>query len=227
MLPEYFAGACFCASSYPSDLNSFYLLSRPAPFDFFSDRSLDRAALESAFPFLARSTILQDERESLGLLVPCTGAEGEHVKVSFFGAIRFGRVGQPDATEDGVHQVASLDDLMATKLKVVLQRAEAKDYRDIVAMLRAGVKLSVGLAAARALFGPQFQPSESLKALVYFGDGDLSALSDEDRSLLVEAASTVRELSEVRLLSDKLTLDRNGRPPQRPIPVPRNGYPTG
>ena len=188
---------------------------------------MDRAALESAFPFLARSTILQDERESLGLLVPCTGAEGEHVKVSFFGAIRFGRVGQPDATEDGVHQVASLDDLMATKLKVVLQRAEAKDYRDIVAMLRAGVKLSVGLAAARALFGPQFQPSESLKALVYFGDGDLSALSDEDRSLLVEAASTVRELSEVRLLSDKLTLDRNGRPPQRPIPVPRNGYPTG
>lgn len=52
--------------------------------------------------------------------------------------IGFGRVGEPDLTEDSILQVASLDDLMATKVKVVLQRAEAKDYRDIAAMVTAG-----------------------------------------------------------------------------------------
>ena len=38
--------------------------------------------------------------------------------------------------------VAPFEDLMATKLKVILQRAESKDYRDIAAMLQAGVSLS-------------------------------------------------------------------------------------
>src|SRR5665647_3553830 len=72
---------------------------------------------------------------------------------------------------------ADLYDLMSTKLKVVLQRAEAKDYRDIAAMLRVGVSLPKGLAAARQFFGSNFQPSESLKALVYFEDGDLHTLT--------------------------------------------------
>lgn len=45
------------------------------------------------------------------------------------------RMGEPSLTEDGVLQVASFDDLMATKLKVLLQRAEARDYRDIAAMI--------------------------------------------------------------------------------------------
>ena len=48
----------------------------------------------------------------------------------------FGRVGTPEVTVDSTLQVASLDDLMATKLKVILQRAEAKDYRDLAAMIQ-------------------------------------------------------------------------------------------
>lgn len=42
-----------------------------------------------------------------------------------------GRVGDPQLTADGMAWVASLDDLLATKLKVILQGAEAKDYSDI------------------------------------------------------------------------------------------------
>jgi hypothetical protein len=38
--------------------------------------------------------------------------------------------------------------LMATKLKVVLRRAEAKDYRDIAAMIKAGVNLSYVVVTA-------------------------------------------------------------------------------
>ncbi|HET7266492.1 MAG TPA: nucleotidyl transferase AbiEii/AbiGii toxin family protein [Oleiagrimonas sp.] len=96
-------------------------------------------------------------------------------------------------------RVASLDDLMATKLKVVLQRAEAKDYLDIAAMLKVDVDLSRGLAIARAIYGPNFQPSESLKALTFFDDGDLDELPYETRDQLVAAASTVRDLPEVTL----------------------------
>jgi hypothetical protein len=43
-------------------------------------------------------------------------------------------------TRDGVLLVASLDDLMATKLTATLDRAEAKDYRDIAAMISAGTR---------------------------------------------------------------------------------------
>ena len=130
--------------------------------------------------------------------------EHSYVKVSFFGMIGFGRVGSPSLTEDGVMQVADLDDLMATKVKVILQRAEAKDYRDIAAMIGAGVSLPRGLAAACQFFGSTFQPSESLKALVYFNDGDLRTLTKEERASLVRAASAVRDLPEVAVRSKEL-----------------------
>ena len=170
-------------------------------FDFFSEKPLDREAIKAAFPFVARSTTLQDQDNTWVVLVPCGNSEREHVKVSFFGTIAFGRVGEPDFTEDGVLQVASFDDLMATKVKVVLQRAEAKDYRDVAAMVNAGVSLSRGLASARLLFGPNFQPSESLKALVYFNDGDLNTLTPTEKSTLVDAVKAVRDLPDVTLCS--------------------------
>lgn len=167
-------------------------------FDFFSPEPLDRDGIRAALPFIAQATALQDSGNAWTLLTP------EGVKIAFFGDIRLGRVGAPETTDDGVLRVASLDDLMATKLKGVLQRAEAKDYRDIVAMLQAGVGLARGLAAARLLFGPNFQPSESLKALVYFGDGDLATLSAAERNALGQAVKGVRDLPPVALASSGL-----------------------
>ena len=175
-------------------------------FDFFSDLPLDRDAIGAAFAFMARATVLQDQKNALTVLVPDVIEVGGFVKLSFFGAIGFGRVGQPDFTEDGVLQVASLDDLMATKVKVVLQRAEAKDYRDIAAMFAAGVSLSKGLASAREMYGLNFQPSESLKAMVYFADGDLGTLSQLEKNTLVAAVSEVRDLPRVQILDRQLTL---------------------
>lgn len=173
-------------------------------FDLFSERSLDRDAIRATFPFLGRATVLQDQRNALTVLVADGDSADTHVKVSFFGAIGFGRVGIPDRTEDGVLQVASLDDLMATKLKVILQRAEAKDYRDIAELLKAGVSLPAGLAAAHEIFGPNFQPSESLKAMAYFDDGDLKTLSKDERNVLVKAVGAVRELPVVTIVSRQL-----------------------
>ncbi len=84
-------------------------------FDLLSEKPLDRDAIQAAFPFLAQSTVLQDERNTLSVLVPYGDSERTHIKVSFFGAAGFGRVGEPDMTGDGVLPVASPDDLMATE----------------------------------------------------------------------------------------------------------------
>ncbi|MDO5623437.1 MAG: nucleotidyl transferase AbiEii/AbiGii toxin family protein [Pseudomonadota bacterium] len=174
-------------------------------FDFFSDQPLNRQALHAALPWLARATTVQDDGNAWTVLADGAAAGGdgtdETVKVSFFGAIQFGRVGEPSFTDDGVLRVASLDDLLATKVKVVLQRAEAKDYRDVAAMVSGGVSLSRALASARLLYGPNFQPSESMKALVYFNDGDLPTLSTAEKQTLVDAVKAVRDLPDVALRS--------------------------
>jgi predicted nucleotidyltransferase component of viral defense system len=59
-------------------------------------------------------------------------------------------VADPDYTLDQVALVASPPDLLATKLKVLLQRAERKDYLDVATLLNSGLALSDGLAAAQA-----------------------------------------------------------------------------
>lgn len=174
-------------------------------FDFFSEKPLDSDAIKAAFPFMEQSTTLQEQDNTWVVLVPYGNSEREHVKVSFFGSIAFGRVGEPDFTNDAVLQVASFDDLMATKVKVVLQRAEAKDYRDVSAMVNAGVSLSRGLASAHQLYGPNFQPSESLKALIYFNDGDLNDLTADEKRTLVDAVKVVRDLPDVAVLSKSLS----------------------
>jgi Nucleotidyl transferase AbiEii toxin, Type IV TA system len=175
-------------------------------YDFFSDQGLNRQALYDLLPFLRQSTLLQDRPDALTALVPPNGSADQHVKISFFGGLTFGRVSEPELTDDGMVQVAALDDLMATKVKVILQRIEAKDYLDIAAMIRAGIGLSQGLGSARALYGPAFQPSESLKALVYFEGGDLHRLTHEERTLLIEAASSVRSLPTVDIREHRLAL---------------------
>lgn len=175
-------------------------------FDFFTEKPLDKGVLTAAFPFIARATVLQESPDTLTVLVSPAANDSVYVKVSFFGAIGFGRVGTPEYTEDGVLQVASPDDLMATKVKVILQRLEAKDYQDIATMINAGISLEHGLAAARLMYGQAFQPSESLKAMVYFEGGDLHTLSQAVKKTLVDAVSQVRTLPAVVRVAWELAL---------------------
>lgn len=176
-------------------------------FDLFSAGPLDKAAIRRAMPFAEKATVLQDETDTLTLSASLEG-EAQSVRVAFFGSLDFGRVGAPSATDDGA-MIASLDDLMATKLKVILQRIESKDYLDIAAMLAAGVSLPKGLAAAELMFKPTFQPSECLKALIYFRGGDLDGLGEAARNTLVGAVRSVRDLPQVQRLSDQLALERS------------------
>ncbi len=187
-------------------------------FDFFSERPLDKDALRVSFPFIASATVLQDQPDTFTALVSsdiplvASGEDpGQHreVKLSFFGGLGFGRIGEPEIAVPGSVQVASLNDLLAHKLKVILQRIEAKDYVDIATLISAGVHLSIGLAGARTLFGLNFQPSECLKALVYFQGGDLESLSEQTRTILIEAVRSVGDLPSVPQLAEILTSDGN------------------
>ena len=83
-------------------------------------------------------------------------------------------------------------DLAATKAEVVQTRANAKDHVDLDALIRlGGVSLSEALGAATAVFGDQFNPLLTLKALTFFGDGDLHTVPDPVRERLARAVEGV------------------------------------
>jgi hypothetical protein len=164
-------------------------------FDLFSSRPLDEAAIRESLPILARSTLLQQDPETLVLTLPL--GDGE-VKLSFFGSIAFGRVGVPDEVPDRL-SIASPIDLLATKLKVVHQRVEARDYLDIEALLRSGLSLNDGISAARALYGEAVNPLMTAKAVAWFSEGGLDkTLPPETRHLLERASATLDLASAMR-----------------------------
>ncbi|MBI4025573.1 MAG: hypothetical protein HY360_11380, partial [Verrucomicrobia bacterium] len=61
------------------------------------------------------------------------------------------------------------------------------------------------LGAAIALYGENFNPAISLKALAYFADGDLPKLSEADQRFLAKKAAGVREISAVPRISDAIS----------------------
>jgi hypothetical protein len=118
---------------------------------------------------------------------------GSAIKLSFFGGLRTGRVGTPDMTDDAVLSVASLDDLIAHKLKVVHDRAEGRDYQDIAVMLEDGQSLARGLAAMEALFGSHVPAMITLKSLTFFDDvNEPWRLTGEMKSVMLRATRQLR-----------------------------------
>lgn len=170
-------------------------------FDFFSAEPLNIDALFQEHDFLRDSDVLQQEPDTLTVSVDA----GAPVKVSLFGGITFGRVGTPDLTTDGCIRVASLLDLLGTKLKVLLQRIEIKDYLDIEAILETGLPLADGLGAARTLYGNVFTPMECVKALTYFEEGAARELPQATRTTLDQiVTSWGGDVSDVPRLSESL-----------------------
>lgn len=179
---------------------------RSEDFRFFADRDIDPAELYRTTPFLRGSQITQQEPNTLTCLVD----RGGPVKVSFFGLPHLARISDPAVAEDNGLKVASLLDIAGTKAAVVQQRAQARDYIDIDALItQGGIDLPMHLAAARAVYGPQFAPIPTLKALTHFADGDLPSLPDEIKRRLARAAAAADVL---RLPS----LDQTSRPSPEP-----------
>jgi len=169
-------------------------------FDFFSNEPLDAHTLAATLPFLRGGGLIQSAPATATFLVDRSGP----IKVSFFGALALGRVGDVSVCDDTGVRVASLLDLAAQKVRVVQVRAERKDYLDLATLMAHGIGLPLALGAAQTLY-PDFAPLVTLKALAYFGDGDLADLPEDVKSRLAEAAGRVRELESVPLRSPRIT----------------------
>lgn len=164
-------------------------------FDFFSSAPVGLEELSATIPFVKEAEILQSGPNTLTLRID----RGGPVTISFFGNLSFGQLAAPDLiAPDGV-KIASLADLMATKLKTVFQRSESKDYVDIATMIRSGISLQKGLAGAIALFGSNFNPALPLKALTYFGDGDLELVPSAVKESLIAAVKETDDFPMVKL----------------------------
>ena len=167
-------------------------------FDFFSNEPFQPDVLEREIEVLRGAVRSRAEPNTLVTVVDRDGP----VTMSFFGDLPLRRVGDPDVAGSGGPLVASLLDLAATKVKVVQDRAEAKDYVDVARLLAEGISLRDALGAAIAVYGPSFNPLPSLKALAYFGDGDLPSVPKGTREVLERAVRTT-PLESIRALAPR------------------------
>jgi hypothetical protein len=103
----------------------------------------------------------------------------------YFG-LTLGQVAQPELVSGPEFPVAMPIDLGGTKVAVVTQRVESRDYIDVHALLTSGgLSLAEMLAAARIIYGEAFSPLVALKALAYLEDPALASLPNGLRNDLV------------------------------------------
>jgi hypothetical protein len=168
-------------------------------FDFFRTDPLDKMDIETSFAFIRGAQTIQEDENTLVVIAPMGSGP---VKVSFFGGVAIGRINEPLETLDGT--LASLEDLLATKLKAILDRAEAKGYRDISVMLSAGVSLEKALGAFAKMYGKD--PGLPLRAMGYFKNDDLASLPKSDQDILRKARDRVSEIPEVVITRGSLAI---------------------
>ena len=156
-------------------------------FDFFCGGPLEHESLLHGVPLLEGAEIRQKKADTLELVLPESGAH-----ISFFGGLspRIRAVFPPVQADNGL-AVAAVGDAFGNKCGVVQQRAALRDYFDIWAILeQTSYTLSDGLAFARAMYGSQFAPLETLRALSYFEELD-RPLEKRQRKRLLEAVQSV------------------------------------
>ncbi|PIE45130.1 MAG: hypothetical protein CSA45_04330 [Gammaproteobacteria bacterium] len=160
-------------------------------FDFFSKEKLDSTLKKTILEKLQADNIIQDERDTLVY-------EKDGVKISFFGNIAFSTA-ENSFMLDEVLRVANLKALLATKLKATFDRAEYKDYKDIVELLQLkDINLAIGINKMNDFFKGNISISQILKNLTYFDDGDLHKLNKEDRKILVDHVNNYLQEQQVK-----------------------------
>ena len=179
-------------------------------FDFFSFQDCDPEALLRRIPFLQGARVTQQSPNTLNCLVE----RGGNVQISFFGVTGLRRIEAPNVAEDNNVKIATLIDLAGMKAAVVQKRAQAKDYIDLSTMIeRNAVDLSTALAAACVIYGPSFNPEQTLKALSFYGDGNLKLVTPQQKECLIQAVRAV-DLRHVSELEHRLTpIDQKGLGP--------------
>jgi hypothetical protein len=180
-------------------------------FDFFTDNPISADVLRGDLPFLKGAELIQAEPNTCTFTVE----RGGPIKVSFFGGLTIGRIGKPERCDDNGLWIASLLDLAAQKMKVIVARAESRDYQDIYTLLKAGVALSAALGATKALY-PEFNPLLSLKALSYYGESSLAALPVDVRDYLSKESAKISSIKVVRRISFNISPSNSIRTLRQP-----------
>ena len=174
-------------------------------FDLFLPRSFEPGDMRREIESIGLLDVMQSAPDTLSVRI-------DGVWLSLFG-VQLSTVAPAEVTSDIALPVASLRDIAATKMRSIVDRAEAKDYLDIAALLEAGVLLPDMLGSAQVVFGPGFSPILALKALTSFTDGDLGTLPEATRRRLTAAAAAVDRIPIVGAYgSTVLPVIREGTP---------------
>jgi hypothetical protein len=163
-------------------------------FDFFSFEPFIPQDLQSAIPYLQHAAVLRSAPNTL----TCRVERGGPVRISYFG-LSLGQAAAPEAVTGPGLLVAMPIDLGGTKVAVVTQRAEPRDYFDVHALLGSGLSLPEMLGAALVIYGSAFSPLVALKALAYHGDPALVGLPAGLQRDLVAAVKDV-DLSKIPVI---------------------------
>jgi hypothetical protein len=159
-------------------------------FDFFTSETFLPDDLFREIGFLKNGVKIQEKPNTVTVLVSATDSS-DPVKISFFGDLNLGQINSPDLAENDIY-IASLKDLFGMKCATVSQRAEKKDYLDIHAIIKnTSFDLQDGLAAAQAIYGSQYNPAITLKALSYFREGNVAELPATIQTDLIQAIGSV------------------------------------
>ena len=155
-------------------------------FDFFSPLSFEPFSLLNEVPYLKGAVVRKSAANDLTVTVE----RGGPIRLSFFGNFDLGQIAVAEVAEGSLLQLASLLDLGGMKAAVVTQRAEVKDFLDIHALLtKANISLPQMLAAGVIIYGAEFNPLLSLKAMSYHEDPTLTELPEVIRHDLIKAVT--------------------------------------
>ena len=159
----------------------------PEDFELLAVQSFTPGELLGRHELLRGGRVVQAGSNVLTVLVD--GPNGE-VKISLMGGLEFVSRSTSECETEWPVAIASLDDIAATKFKVLADRAEKKDYVDVHALLGVGYTVKDLAIQAARLFGSAFNPWPSVKALHYYDDGNLSEVPAKMREELKHAAAT-------------------------------------
>lgn len=169
-------------------------------FDFFRSDPLNQndKTMLSKLDFMKDFTTLQNEKDTF--VVNVNG-----VKISFFGGIDFVNSCTPISFD--TLKIANLKDLLGTKLAVITQRVEYKDYTDIAKILKTGISLKEGFERAKLFYGNQISINEISKTMIYFEGGDLDKLKIDDKKILIKSVRDFLNLKNKKVLSKNIDKD--------------------
>jgi len=135
-------------------------------FDFFTHQDFNPSKLKETIPYLLDAELVQMEENTL----TCRVERGGAVLVSYFGGRKLGLADSPLYADSNNLRIASMRDVLATKLNTIQKRAETKDYIDIAAGLESGWTIEQGCSDAIEVWGNSFEPLVAIKALGYHAD---------------------------------------------------------